>query len=252
MNIQYLFYQLISVYFNFIFFPPGRMCSIVKTQEYKTTKLPGLNITGDRGSTQPRYNWVVIASHQVMIVIHIPPSLTIPIRENCYWEIIRYPFVGVRPKILCPTPQVTALNGATGGSPLMIWFDQKLKTRPFIPLTKALLVARFHQLLRIFLGYSKEGGLEDLMISITASMNSVWGTKSQEKVTGSYIKSETVFEISWPWIILPMLLNIFSCIVLVSVIRTSVKASQGKLWKGSTLASLYHGITVHPGQRGYD
>ncbi|KAI1429308.1 hypothetical protein F5Y12DRAFT_797566 [Xylaria sp. FL1777] len=88
----------------------------------------------------------------------------------------------------------------------------------------------------------KAKGLKTIMEGITASMNSAWRQMSQERVTGSYINSETIFEISWAWIILPVTLNIFGYVVLVSVIRNSTKTSPGKLWKGSILASLYHGL----------
>ncbi|KAI0856250.1 hypothetical protein F4860DRAFT_419366 [Xylaria cubensis] len=93
-----------------------------------------------------------------------------------------------------------------------------------------------------FLSTVKAKGLREFMIGITASMNNAWRTMSQERVTGSYVYSETIFEISWAWFILPITLNVLSYIVLVSVIRNSMKTSQGKLWKGSTLASLYHGL----------
>ncbi|KAJ3577305.1 hypothetical protein NPX13_g3262 [Xylaria arbuscula] len=85
-------------------------------------------------------------------------------------------------------------------------------------------------------------GLKQLMPRITAAMNNAWRNLSQERVTGSYIYSQTIFDISWAWIVLPVALNIFGYIVLVSVICTSMHTGQGKLWKGSTLASLYHGL----------
>ncbi|KAI0102447.1 hypothetical protein GGR51DRAFT_574123 [Nemania sp. FL0031] len=93
-----------------------------------------------------------------------------------------------------------------------------------------------------FLNIIKAKGLREFMIGITASMNSAWRTRSQEKVTGSFIYNETILEISWAWVILPIALNVLGYVVLVSVIRNSMKISQGKLWKGSTLASLYHGL----------
>lgn len=88
----------------------------------------------------------------------------------------------------------------------------------------------------------KAKGLREFMTGITAAMNSAWRAMSEERAIGSYIYSETVFEISWVWIILPIALSVSGHIVLICTIRASTKISQGKLWKGSTLASLYHGL----------
>ncbi|KAI1195311.1 hypothetical protein F5X97DRAFT_247838 [Nemania serpens] len=93
-----------------------------------------------------------------------------------------------------------------------------------------------------FLEMIRAKGMKVFMEGIAVSMNSAWGQMSQERVTGSYIRSETIFEISWAWIILPVTLNVLSYVILVSVVLNSMKGGQGKPWKGSILASLYHGL----------
>ncbi|KAI1358658.1 hypothetical protein F5Y08DRAFT_321379 [Xylaria arbuscula] len=92
------------------------------------------------------------------------------------------------------------------------------------------------------LGIVGAKSLKQLMPGITASMNNAWRDMSQERVTGTYTYSETIFSISWAWIVLPVTLNIFGYIVLISVIRASMHTGHSRLWKGSTLASLYHGL----------
>lgn len=84
--------------------------------------------------------------------------------------------------------------------------------------------------------------LSGVMESLTAGMNSAWNTNSKERVTGSYLQYETIFQIQWEWILLPVLLNILTAVLQIVVIRQSRLSGQQHLWRGSVLASLYHGV----------
>jgi hypothetical protein len=87
-----------------------------------------------------------------------------------------------------------------------------------------------------------ERGLSGLSSTMAAAINNGWYALSQNNVTGSYMDSETLIQVRWEWLLLPVTLNVLGYIVLYSVIRTSKKTGQKQLWKSSTLASLYHGL----------
>ncbi|KAI1379644.1 hypothetical protein F4677DRAFT_409840 [Hypoxylon crocopeplum] len=85
-------------------------------------------------------------------------------------------------------------------------------------------------------------GLDGIMRGITASMNHAWHAMSEERVTGSFEQMEVRFQIQWEWLLLLIVLDILGHVVLISVMYTSKKTGQQELWKGSALATLYHGM----------
>ncbi|RWA03095.1 hypothetical protein EKO27_g12010 [Xylaria grammica] len=69
-----------------------------------------------------------------------------------------------------------------------------------------------------------------------------YGISENGTFYGSYLQYETIFQIQWEWIILPVLLNILALVLQIVVIRQSRLSGQKHLWRGSVLATLYHGV----------
>ncbi|KAI0521810.1 hypothetical protein F5B22DRAFT_594165 [Xylaria bambusicola] len=84
--------------------------------------------------------------------------------------------------------------------------------------------------------------LTGVMESLVAAMNSASNMYSNKRVTGSYLQYETIFQIRWEWIVLPILLNILAIVLQIVVVRQSRLLGQKQLWRGSVLAALYHGV----------
>lgn len=89
----------------------------------------------------------------------------------------------------------------------------------------------------------RKRSLSRIMESMAAQMNQIYITKSNESATGMGYTYETVVAVRWAWLALPIAVQALGLAFLLAVIATSNKAP---LWKGSFLASLYHGFAHVP------
>lgn len=82
--------------------------------------------------------------------------------------------------------------------------------------------------------------LHNITTSITASLNALFRKYSSDRATGSYIEYQTVVRVQWPWLTLPVVVEILGFVFLLLI----ALRSQGSRnpWKGSILAALFHGL----------
>ncbi|KAI1846948.1 hypothetical protein JX266_006823 [Neoarthrinium moseri] len=85
----------------------------------------------------------------------------------------------------------------------------------------------------------RDQSLSIIMGSIVSSLNRLYKSKPTEAVTGSFTSYQTVVEVRWEWLALPVAIEIMGLVFLLLVVRGN---SGVPVWKGSILAALYHGL----------
>lgn len=83
--------------------------------------------------------------------------------------------------------------------------------------------------------------LEEILTPLAASLNSLFNTRSEERAEGSYINFVTTVNVRWAWLTLPATMNAVG-VVFLGVVMLGNKKRKSRLWKGSLLAVLYHGL----------
>lgn len=82
--------------------------------------------------------------------------------------------------------------------------------------------------------------LPDISRSITASLNALFRIYSSDRATGSYVAYRTVVRVQWPWLALPVTVEILGFVFLLLIFFRNQRS--GSPWKGSIMAALFHGL----------
>ncbi|KAF2681453.1 hypothetical protein K458DRAFT_371855 [Lentithecium fluviatile CBS 122367] len=81
------------------------------------------------------------------------------------------------------------------------------------------------------------------MERLATAITNVMRSSSKENVTGSSFSQETIVEVHWWWLTLPVGLLLLTLIFLVAtVIRTSMEKDRVGVWKTSAIATLLYGL----------
>lgn len=83
-------------------------------------------------------------------------------------------------------------------------------------------------------------GLTSVSRSMTASLNALFRKYSSDRIVGFYTEYDTVVRVQWPWLTLPVAVEVLGFIFLLWVALRSSRP--GRPWKGSILATLFHGL----------
>jgi len=102
------------------------------------------------------------------------------------------------------------------------------------------------EIMQIFWDNRKGDGLSTLFANIAASLtNNIRMTSDNQssRLSGEEGKPTVVFNIRWVWII-PTVVSIILAIIFLLLVRCLTNKSDTPVWKGSTLAMLFHGLSV--------
>ncbi|ETS88147.1 hypothetical protein PFICI_01975 [Pestalotiopsis fici W106-1] len=75
--------------------------------------------------------------------------------------------------------------------------------------------------------------------ALSEALNSLYYDDKQESVSGHFITYQATVHVRWEWMTLPIFLEVLGIIFMLIVMFTNRRRP---LWKGSTLATLYHGL----------
>ncbi|KAK4226060.1 hypothetical protein QBC38DRAFT_510725 [Podospora fimiseda] len=84
----------------------------------------------------------------------------------------------------------------------------------------------------------RERTLGEVMKTVAAALNQLSLDRSADSIPGSFLRTKTVVQVRWKWLILPCFLQFVGVGFLVLVVATT-RTTAG-LWKGSLLAVVYH------------
>jgi len=101
-------------------------------------------------------------------------------------------------------------------------------------------------------GFSKHGSTKALFDKLAAAMTNYMRTsdRNSSSAFGEVNGVQTCVKVVWPWLALPAVLVLATCLLLVATIwKTAVQAG-ANVWKSSALAYLFHGFADREGERG--
>ncbi len=99
----------------------------------------------------------------------------------------------------------------------------------------------------VFTYLSTTGGLLSVMPRLADSLTALALNlpNRTQTVTGSVFSPEVFVEVRWEWLSLPLALCVGGAVFL-AVTASATRVAGVGLWKGSSLAYLYHGLEEHP------
>lgn len=93
------------------------------------------------------------------------------------------------------------------------------------------------------------GLMNNLADRMTDTLRNSYADPTRNK-TGTVLMERVYVHVSWLWLILPIALVLLSCGILVAAIISTTK-HRAILWKNSSLATLFHGLTAIEGKTGH-
>lgn len=90
-------------------------------------------------------------------------------------------------------------------------------------------------------------GLSEIVTRVADSMSAnirtaVTYDNTSRPAIGTTWEQETFINVRWPWLILPLLLDVLALVFLVFVV-VSTKRSNTQVWKSSQMVTIFHGFT---------
>ncbi|GME48527.1 uncharacterized protein LTHEOB_5448 [Neofusicoccum parvum] len=85
--------------------------------------------------------------------------------------------------------------------------------------------------------------------SMTANMRRNGDASNSAPAAGVALRTETCISVRWAWLAFPAALLLLTVVFLVVTIVESAGRAPGRMWKGSPLALLFHGLDGEVGER---
>lgn len=94
-------------------------------------------------------------------------------------------------------------------------------------------------------GAPSSGNTQALMDRLADSMTNYMRTADQNSsnIIGEVNGVQTCVRVEWPWLALPAVLVVATCLLLVATIVATARKANANVWKSSPLAYLFHGFT---------